>query len=267
MLVLRERMLVCRAGHLITERLTSRPDLRLPRCDRCGADTLDRCDTCGHLLGGAWPSHWSRSNRRSTANRLHGLRGCVSVGSTRYSHLPKMRWANWNICCVVCRGWSYVRCPPSCPRRTDLDILVRAVLPIHFDDIRPQARTPRYSLGNRIAFLLPEIETVVVAHLVGQGIGEEELNRRRTEDIDQYSDRGTLLFFVFDPERRLPERLEAVWTRNGSIVSWRAERRKPPDDVAASLSGGLRRSARHVHCYTILIPRGSAACSPSCCLP
>src|SRR4051794_35071047 len=57
MIATRERMLVCRAGHLITERLTSRPDLRLPRCDRCGADTLDRCDTCGHLLGGAWPSH------------------------------------------------------------------------------------------------------------------------------------------------------------------------------------------------------------------
>src|SRR3954471_6278010 len=57
MLAPRDRMLVCRAGHLITDRLTARPELRTPRCDRCGADTLDRCDTCGHLLGGAWPAH------------------------------------------------------------------------------------------------------------------------------------------------------------------------------------------------------------------
>src|SRR5436305_11912952 len=51
-----DRMLVCRAGHLITDRLTARPELRTPRCDRCGADTLDRCDTCGTLLAGALPS-------------------------------------------------------------------------------------------------------------------------------------------------------------------------------------------------------------------
>src|SRR5689334_21790128 len=55
-MLLQDRMLVCRAGHLITDRLTTRPDLRLPRCDRCGADTLDRCDTCGTLLAGARPS-------------------------------------------------------------------------------------------------------------------------------------------------------------------------------------------------------------------
>ncbi|MBO0698011.1 MAG: DUF2321 domain-containing protein, partial [Zavarzinella sp.] len=49
----RDSMLVCANGHVITDRLRARPDLRRARCDRCGAPTLDRCRTCGHELPGA----------------------------------------------------------------------------------------------------------------------------------------------------------------------------------------------------------------------
>ena len=39
---------------------------------------------------------------------------------------------------------------------------------------------------------------------------------RWEEDVESYRGRcRTLVFFVFDPERRLPERLEAVWSRPG----------------------------------------------------
>src|SRR5688572_6035303 len=51
----RDLMLVCRNGHVITDRLRARPDLRLPRCDLCGAATLDRCPTCAHQFAGAIP--------------------------------------------------------------------------------------------------------------------------------------------------------------------------------------------------------------------
>src|SRR5688572_19866288 len=49
----RDVLLVCAAGHVITDRLRARPDLRLSRCDRCGAATFHRCRTCGHELPGA----------------------------------------------------------------------------------------------------------------------------------------------------------------------------------------------------------------------
>src|SRR5690348_16515037 len=50
----RDVMLVCRNGHVITDRLRHSPDADLAHCDRCGAVTLDRCPTCGHPLPGAW---------------------------------------------------------------------------------------------------------------------------------------------------------------------------------------------------------------------
>ena len=40
------------------------------------------------------------------------------------------------------------------PSNAVLDDLMRAVLPLHFDDVRPQGRTPHYAAGTRTDFLL-----------------------------------------------------------------------------------------------------------------
>jgi hypothetical protein len=203
-----DRMLVCRAGHLITDRLTTRPDLRLPRCDRCGADTLDRCDTCGTLLAGAVPVHGLDPIGRRPP------RVCTTCGAAfPWARLPEPPGDD-----PLAKLEHLLRRLPRVVRELrpalDVDALVRALLPIHFDDIRPEARTPRYSPDTRTAFRLPEVEAVLVSHLAGPGIGEVELSRRHAEDLAEYHGRcRTLVFFVFDPERRLPERLEAVWSQ------------------------------------------------------
>jgi len=202
-----DRLLVCRAGHLITDRLNARPDLRLPRCDRCGADTLDRCDTCGTLLAGARPAH----GLEPIGLRLPPV--CTTCGAA----FPWAKLDDPPADEALAKLEHLLRRLPRVARELrpapDLDALVRALLPIHFDDIRPEARTPRYAVGNCVAFHLPEIEAVVVPHRAGPGTGEAELTRRRAEDVEAYRGRcRTLVFFVFDPERRLPERLEAVWS-------------------------------------------------------
>src|SRR5260370_35887982 len=46
-------MQVCRNGHVITDLLRSSPERGLTHCDRCGAATIDRCQTCGRELPGA----------------------------------------------------------------------------------------------------------------------------------------------------------------------------------------------------------------------
>src|SRR4051794_8972458 len=53
--MLRDVMLVCRNGHVLTDRLQSCPESTTLRCDRCGAPTLDCCPTCGQALPGAVP--------------------------------------------------------------------------------------------------------------------------------------------------------------------------------------------------------------------
>ena len=46
-------MLVCRHGHVVTDRLRTSPERGLSHCDRCGAATLSSCPTCGQDLPGA----------------------------------------------------------------------------------------------------------------------------------------------------------------------------------------------------------------------
>ena len=46
-------MQVCRNGHVITDLLHAFPERGRSHCDRCGADTLERCPTCGQELPGA----------------------------------------------------------------------------------------------------------------------------------------------------------------------------------------------------------------------
>lgn len=219
---LRDRMLICRNGHVITDRLTARPDLHLPRCDMCGADTLDRCPTCAHLFAGAHPV---------PGFEPVGTRGAPTVCTTCGAALPWARQTETPDDDPVARVESLLRRLPrvagELARREraplvvrddrDLDDLVRALLPIHFDDVRPQARTPRYDPGNRKAFLLPAGAVAVVTHLIGPGTNELELARRLSADVEEYRGRAecrTLVVFVYDPEQRLrdPWRLEAVWS-------------------------------------------------------
>jgi hypothetical protein len=201
-------MLVCRSGHLITDRLTAHPDLRAPRCDRCGADTLDRCDTCGTLLAGAIPT----LGLDPIGSRPPAV--CSTCGSA----FPWAKLEEPETDDPLAKLEHLLRRLPRVMRELrpapELDTLVRALLHVHFDDVRPETRTPRYAAGNCLAFHLPEVEAVVVAHRVGLGIGEVELNRRWEEDAATYRGRcRTLFFFLFDPERLLPERLEGAWSR------------------------------------------------------
>src|SRR5262245_64958751 len=165
MIATRDRMLVCRSGHLITDRLTTRPELRTPRCDPCGADTLDRCDTCGTLLAGAVPADGLDpiGGRPPAFCTTCGVNFPWTVEPTPPDDSPLGRLEH--LLRRLPRVARELRLLPGSRMdvrvERDLDDLVRTLLPIHFDDVRPESRTPRYAAGTRTAFVIPDMAVAI----------------------------------------------------------------------------------------------------------
>jgi hypothetical protein len=96
----------------------------------------------------------------------------------------------------------------------DLEDLLRALLPLHFDEVRPECRTPRYSAATRTDFWLPAEQIAVTCKHVSRDLGESHLVDHLQEDAAYYRGRcRSLVVLVYDAEQRLhePGRLEAAW--------------------------------------------------------
>jgi hypothetical protein len=205
-------MQVCRNGHVITDLLRSCPEGGLLHCDRCGAETLDRCLTCGRELPGAVT-----------------VPGLLPVGARQ----PPGYCAT----CGAAFPWTQRRRPPRTEplallenllRRlplvarqlrvrhgdrptfrvvdeSDLEDLLRALLPLHFDDVRPEGRTPRYAAGTRTDFLLAPEGIALSCKLADTATRTATLVEQFREDVAYYRRERkcrTLVEFVYDPEGR-----------------------------------------------------------------
>ena len=105
---------------------------------------------------------------------------------------------------------------PSFPIDDEYDAqdLLHSILRLEFDDVRPEAWTPSYAgKSSRMDFLLKRERLVLEVKMTRDGLGARELGDQLIIDIDRYKehqDCGTLICFIFDPERRLanPAELE-----------------------------------------------------------
>jgi len=88
----------------------------------------------------------------------------------------------------------------------DVQDLLRALLTLEHDDIRPQEWTPSYASSPRTDFLLKLEYVVIEAKKTRSDFGTRELGEQLTVDIQKYKDHPdcrTLVCFVYDPEGRI----------------------------------------------------------------
>jgi len=239
--VVADVMQVCRNGHVITDLLRTNPDSGLTHCDRCGAVTLERCPTCGRELPGAL----AIPGPRPLGTRQPPLY-CATCGAAfPWTDRPRPTPGPGPL--VLLEG--LLRRLPLAIHQLrarhgdrpafrihdvrDLEDLIRALLPLHFDDVRLEGRTPRYAVSNRTDFLLaPEQIGLTVKH-AGPDQRGPQLAQQWEEDVAYYRhlrNCRTLIGFTYDPEgllRHFPwpgladpppdEELELRW-----VVAWPA---------------------------------------------
>jgi hypothetical protein len=203
-------MQVCRNGHVITDLLRSCPERGLSHCDRCGTATLDRCLTCGTELAGAI----AVPGLQPVGNRPPPLY-CPACGAAFPWTQRPAALAPPALACLE----TLLRRLPRAVRQLrvrhgdrppfrvgdekDLEDLLRALLPLHFDDVRPHARTPRYAADTCTDFLLAPERIAVTAKFARPDLRDAQLAGQFREDAAYYRAEGscrTLVGYVHDPE-------------------------------------------------------------------
>jgi hypothetical protein len=219
----RDVMQVCLRGHVITDVLVSHPEQGANHCDRCGAPTLCHCQTCGQGIPGA-----SSLPGMFTLGRRPAPQYCPGCGAAfpwteelSVDAAPDMQ----------AQLESVLRRLPHTVRQLrdrhdsrptlkvedeyDLEDLLRAVLHLHFDDVRRQNRTPGYAAGSRTDLVIGTHRIAVTAKLMKSRATEPQIVHEVCEDIAFYerqTDCGGLVMFIYDPEQILydPRRFEAA---------------------------------------------------------
>jgi hypothetical protein len=217
-------MQVCRNGHVITDLLHTYPERGAGHCEQCGAETLDRCPTCGHELPGAVHVPGLVPVGRSEPPQF-----CAHCGASfPWSPRPAPSAGPWpvleNLLRRLPRAIRQLRVRQGdrpafrVHDERDLEDLLRAVLPLSFEGVRPECRTASYALGTSTDFLLDAEAVAVTVKRARPDIGEQELSQQLQEDADYYGATPKvklLVCFVYDPEGVLaePRQLEARWSR------------------------------------------------------
>jgi len=223
---LQDVMQVCRNGHVITDLLHAYPDRGLSHCDRCGATTLDRCATCGLEIPGAVHVPGLVPVGRSLPPEFCAACGAPfpwsqkpesSPGSEPMTNLEKLL-RRLPLVIRQLRSRHATRPAFQVADERDLEDLLRALLPIFFDDIRPENRTPSYDPGTRTDFRLKSDGIVLTTKRANSRDCEKQLGEQLQQDVSYYERDGScriLVGFIFDPEGFLrdPGQLGAMWSK------------------------------------------------------
>lgn len=99
------------------------------------------------------------------------------------------------------------RAPFQLKDEYDVQDLLRSVLKLHFDDVRPEEWNPSYGgVQSRSDLLLKAERVMIETKMTRRGLRDKELVAQLSADhalYRQHPDCGTLVCFVYDPDRLL----------------------------------------------------------------
>jgi len=217
-------MQVCLNGHVITDRLRGFPERGRRHCDRCGALTLSTCQTCGVELPGALPVPGLEPVGTLAAPMACPICGAAFPWAVRprsaepADHLTQLEALLRRLPRTIrqLRTRHGQRPPLVVEDEHDLADLLRALLPLYFDEVRPHQRTPRYAPGTRTDLWLPTEGIAVLGKRTSAALRERHLQEQVEEDLDYYRRQTSvrrIVGMVYDPELLLanPRQWENAW--------------------------------------------------------
>lgn len=216
----RDTMQVCLNGHVINSGIRKNPEYNKDHCNRCGEKTITNCPTCDFPIpgdmqdtgvavigfpksppsfcekcGGSFP--WTKKRKLEQDKKEEGfaLETLQQLFSKFHTVVKQLRQRHNK------------RPTIDVTDEYDVQDIMKALLFVHFDDVRPEEWTPSYAgKSSRMDFLLKNEKIVIETKMTRKNLGEKEVGDELIIDITRYEkhpDCKTLVCFIYDPEGRI----------------------------------------------------------------
>ena len=217
---------VCLNGHQVTANFHRSPEFRRDFCEKCGAKTIYKFQSCNADIKG----HYHVDGVISFGFSTPVPKFCEKCG-TKHPWADKLNSDEFTkldpaisverICNRVALVVRQLRIRHAgrpahdVEDEYDLQDLLNSLLHLFFDDVRPEEYTPSYAgKSARVDFLLKEESIVIEAKMTRKGLGAKEIGEQLIVDIARYKSHPickTLYCLVYDPEHRVlnPRGLES----------------------------------------------------------
>ena len=211
---------VCENGHQITASYNRHPEFRQDACDKCGAKTIHQCPTCATPIKGYYspdgglrpppvPDYCHKCTHPYPWTQRAAKRAELATTARKESSLEAVLELLERFDLLVRHLRKRFDARPTLDVADEYDVqdLLRSLFCLYFDGVYLEDPTPQGPGGHsRIDFTIREIALALEIKYLGPNLSERELVdqiHKATARYDSRKDWSTLLFFVYDPERRL----------------------------------------------------------------
>ena len=213
-----DTMQVCLNGHQINDSHNRNPSSNREFCKECGAKTITSCSKCkAEIKGHKYSDTIGAVYVMDVPKYCHAcgvpypwvekMAKPPETAPDDYSKLKKI-FAKFHAVAIQLRIRRDERTPLTISDEYDVQYLLRALLTVDFEDIRPEEWTPSYAdSSSRMDFLLKDEKIVVETKKTRKSMTAKELGDQIIIDVARYSkhpDCKTLYCFVYDPDYHLP---------------------------------------------------------------